>query len=303
MYHRKEKKSDFLQVHEAAAKLSGSPSALYVLSAELGWGLWLQISSPGAARSMEGMLGIPPVSLCSHQGGGTGGWQRGCSSEGAARTGACSGDKCAAPPCRLTVFPGHGGGSIRKIRMNYQVMLVQKEWIKRAGFLFCCSTIPFAWDFWVGALFSYPVSPGLWSREKWGGLAGFAAKDPSNFFLCYHAADDWVFSLKARVGLGDRSHPSSFDNHKRKPSVSCRVQLDTQISAAILLPHHGVAQHTVLLLWDLETPKEHSLGYHISDLPEKGEIFVSNVELIGELSTEEILELNTPFLAHLDCPP
>lgn len=93
MYHRKEKKSDFLQVHEAAAKLSGSPSALYVLSAELGWGLWLQISSPGAARSMEGMLGIPPVSLCSHQGGGTGGWQRGCSSEGAARTGACSGDK------------------------------------------------------------------------------------------------------------------------------------------------------------------------------------------------------------------
>lgn len=133
-------------------------------------------------------------------------------------------------------------------------------------------------------------------------MVGFAAKDPSNFFLCYHAADDWVFSLKARVGLGDRSHPSSFDNHKRKPSIRCRVQLDTQISAAILLPHHGVAQHTVLLPWDLETPKEHPLGYHISDLLEKGEIFVSNVELIGELSTEERLELNTPFLAHPDCP-
>lgn len=80
------------------------------------------------------------------------------------------------------------------------------------------------------------------------------------------------------------------------------MQLDTQISAPILLPHHGVAQHTVLLPWDLETPKEHPLGYHISDLLEKGEIFVSNVELIGELSTEERLELNTPFLAHPDCP-
>lgn len=156
MYHRKEKKSDFSQVHEAAAKLSGSPSAPYVLSAELGWGLWLQISSLGAARSMEGMLGIPPVSLCSHQGGGTGEWQWDCSSRGAARTGACSGDKHAAPPCRLTAFPGHRGGSIRKIRVNYQVMLVQKEWRKRAGFLLFCSTIPFAWDFWVGALFSSP---------------------------------------------------------------------------------------------------------------------------------------------------
>lgn len=38
MYYvpQERKKSDFSQVHEAAAKLSGSPSAPYVLSAELG---------------------------------------------------------------------------------------------------------------------------------------------------------------------------------------------------------------------------------------------------------------------------
>jgi len=61
MDHRKEKKSDFLQVHEGAAKLSESPSALYVLPAELGGGLQSQILFPGPVNDAEVRTGTPPA--------------------------------------------------------------------------------------------------------------------------------------------------------------------------------------------------------------------------------------------------
>ena len=63
MYYgpQERKKSDFLQVHEGAAKLSESPSALYVLPAELGGGLQSQILFPGPVNDAEVRTGTPPA--------------------------------------------------------------------------------------------------------------------------------------------------------------------------------------------------------------------------------------------------
>lgn len=94
----------------------------------------------------------------------------------------------AAPPCRLTVLPGHTGQQCHRTTVNDHLMEVFHKWGgERAGFHFFCPQMPFAKHFLIRALFTSPtVSRVLVQGETRGFLleaAGFAAKAPSYVLL------------------------------------------------------------------------------------------------------------------------